>query len=148
MYLVHGMAGTQVYSAWRQMIARCSKEKHISYHNYGGREIKVCRQWLKFENFLRDMGIPKDSKLSLERKNNNGNYTKRNCLWTDKKSQSRNRRSNRVIRYQGKSQCLKTWCEELGLKYGRTYARLFLQRPKKTSSEAFYPGRLKQKRKS
>lgn len=87
----HGMKGTAVYYIWAGMKSRCHYTKNCSYPDYGGRGIKVCKRWFKFENFYKDMGdIPKGKQL--DRKNTNGNYSKRNCRWATTTEQSRNRR--------------------------------------------------------
>src|SRR5687767_3656879 len=49
--VTHGMSKTLVYEAWRGMRRRCEDPEHQAFKNYGGRGIKVCRRWLKFENF-------------------------------------------------------------------------------------------------
>lgn len=125
-HTTHGMAGTGVYASWRQMMYRCYNKEHISFPNYGGRGITVSKRWHKFENFLADMG-PRGKGLSLERIDNAKNYNKNNCCWVTKKQQARNRRSNRLITFRGRTMCLIEWCEELKLPYMRTYKRLYVQ---------------------
>jgi hypothetical protein len=92
-----GMSQTRVYRIWRGMLARCLNERSASYHYYGGRGITVCERWMTFENFLKDMGHPPDGR-SLDRKNNNGNYEKRNCHWATRLEQAFNRRPTRAAR--------------------------------------------------
>lgn len=83
----HGRNGkaTRVYNAWRSMRRRCKSSEY-----YTERGIKVCKRWHTFENFLTDMGEPPKG-LTLERKNNNGNYTPSNCIWATQKQQLENR---------------------------------------------------------
>ena len=97
----HGMRYTRVYEAWVAMRKRCNCVTHAAYADYGGRGIRICRRWDKFENFYADMGDP-PAGYSLERKNNDGNYTPRNCIWATMRTQCANRRSNVVGRYQGR----------------------------------------------
>lgn len=89
----HGLSDHPIYDCWIAMKARCRNKQHPNYHQYGGRGIKVCERWLKFENFLQDMGIPKKG-LTLDRIEVNGDYCKENCRWTTIQWQQKNRRNN------------------------------------------------------
>lgn len=91
--LTHGLRKTPEYQSWAGMKQRCLNPKNPRYDSYGGRGITICKRWMNsFDNFYADMG-PKPSPLhTIERKNNDGNYTPRNCIWGDKKQQANNRR--------------------------------------------------------
>ena len=54
------------YWVWAAMIQRCTNPNNKSYKNYGGRGIKVAKRWLKFSNFIEDMGARPDDKLTVE----------------------------------------------------------------------------------
>lgn len=83
---------TPEYKAWASMKARCSNSKRHNYHRYGGRGICVCERWLKFENFLADMGPRPSPSHSLDRyPNNDGNYEPGNCRWATRVEQAGNR---------------------------------------------------------
>jgi hypothetical protein len=80
------------YSSWYGTKYRCTNRGSARYSDYGGRGIKVCRRWLdSFQNFVDDMG-KKPARLTLDRKNVNGHYTRRNCRWADRLTQANNKR--------------------------------------------------------
>lgn len=78
-------------SRWENMKQRCNNPNNQGYKNYGGRGIKVCGRWHSFENFYADMGDCPEG-LTLERKDNDGNYEPGNCRWATWKEQGKNKR--------------------------------------------------------
>lgn len=81
-------------STWRHMHDRCYNTELHTYKYYGGRGIKVCKRWKdNFINFYNDMG-KKPAKHSIDRINNDGNYTPKNCKWSTRKEQDKNRSKN------------------------------------------------------
>ena len=126
---VHGMLQAPEYSPWQSMIQRCVNANNIGYANYGGRGIRVCDRWRKpdgqgFLNFLNDMGPRPSSRHTIERNHMNLDYCPENCRWATYKEQARNKRNNTTVTYNGKSQCIAAWTEELGLKRTTISARL------------------------
>lgn len=90
----HGMTAIPEFQIWSSMKNRCTNANHPAYCDYGGRGIRVCVRWMKsFEAFYADMG-PRPPGTSLDRKNNNGNYTPKNCRWATPQEQRTNRRRN------------------------------------------------------
>jgi len=120
----HGLYKHRLYGIWAQMLSRCQNPKASKYENYGGRGIAVCKSWQTLENFLADMGPTYAEGLSLERKDNSKGYNPENCEWATRAEQNRNKRSNINITLNGKTQCFKDWCAELGLNYGTAKARM------------------------
>jgi hypothetical protein len=93
----HGMAGTRVHRIWKSMLSRCRNPNVPCFSNYGARGISVCEEWHSFENFYADMGAPPDG-LTLERRNNEGDYERSNCCWATRLEQAHNRRPPRKRR--------------------------------------------------
>lgn len=98
----HNMSNTRLYNIWCLMKTRCFNEKSKSYINYGARGITICEEWLQFENFYQwaiNNGYRED--LTIERKNNDGNYEPSNCIWADLTTQMNNRRNWGEVEYYG-----------------------------------------------
>jgi hypothetical protein len=110
----YSVSEPKVYHAWKDMIDRCNNPNNKKYKIYGGRGIKVCKRWMKFENFLKDVGVP-DKKMTLDRTDNNKNYSQNNFRWTTYKEQNRNKRNNYLITYNNKTQCLTDWANEYNM---------------------------------
>ena len=122
---IHGMTGTLVYKIWRLMIARCEDSKEVSYKNYGGRGITVCKQWrYSFETWYADMGEMPTPKHTLERINNDGNYEPSNCRWATWKEQCNNRRNNHIIEFNGQCKTIAQWSDIIGIPQGTLFARI------------------------
>lgn len=119
----HGMRNSRVYAIWTGMISRCRIPSATSYENYGGRGIKVCDRWLRFEDFLADMGEPALGQ-SIERNDGDGNYEPSNCRWATRVEQNRNQRDLRYVEFRGESKCLSAWAEEVGSTFGTLKARI------------------------
>ena len=112
----HGLYMTPLYKKWLGMKRRCQNKKEKAYHNYGGRGIKVCKEWQDFFQFYRDMSTTYEEGLSLERIDNDGNYCKENCKWIPFSEQARNKRSVDRIKWKGETYTAKDFGELLGLK--------------------------------
>lgn len=124
MRVYHGMSDSREYSSFRSMMSRCYNPNFTQYSDYGGRGIRVCERWFgHFEKFYEDMG-PRPVGTTLDRKDNNGNYTPENCHWGTHHDQTRNSRRNRWLTLRGETKTLKDWANELGFKSNSLASRL------------------------
>ena len=126
----HGMArdGREhpVWLVWASMRQRCLDQSATNYKDYGGRGIKICRRWLTFENFRDDMLPSWFSGGTLEREDNEGDYSPKNCKWATKKEQARNRRTTAWVEVFGERMSFAEAVEKFGVvKYGIARQRIF-----------------------
>lgn len=113
------------YRVWAGMKARCSNPKSNNFSRYGGRGIRVCQQWLdSYDQFLKDVGRRPTPAHSLDRLDNDGHYEPGNVRWATPAEQARNRRSNHVIEFNGRRQCLQAWADELAISQTTLIERL------------------------
>lgn len=122
---VHGYSDTREGNIYLGMIQRCYDPKVKSYHRYGGRGITVCDRWRESViNFVADMGNAPDSKHSLDRINNDGNYEPSNCRWATMKEQHRNKRNNRFLTHAGETLVIQDWAIRIGIDHTTLVNRL------------------------
>lgn len=122
----HGDSTTRLYGIWNGMRHRCLDKKHISYHRYGGRGIKVCEEWDKsYENF-KEWAINNgyQEELSIDRIDNDKDYSPSNCKWSSIKEQCNNRENNNRLTFNGVSKTVAEWSVETGLPYNTIHKRI------------------------
>ena len=110
---------TPEYHSWASMITRCYNAASKGYKTHGAKGVTVCKKWRdSFESFLSDMGA-RPPGHSLDRKNNKGNYTSRNCQWATGVVQARNRSSTIRATVDGVTRPLMEWCDLYRVKRAR-----------------------------
>ena len=105
----HNLSKTKLYGIWAAMKQRCYNEKCTAHKNYGARGITVCGEWRNDFQAFYDWAMANGYRagLTIDRIDNDGRYEPSNCRWSDRKKQSRNRRSNIYVNYNNKTMCLK-----------------------------------------
>lgn len=121
----HGMRHTRVYTVYRSMMNRCNLPSDTNYCRYGAKGITVDPAWSTFEKFIEDMGEPEKG-LELDRIDNTKGYSKENCRWVTREVNANNKSNNRLFTFNGKTQNLKQWSEETGIKLATLSSRLYL----------------------
>lgn len=127
--LLHGQCKknntTDEYTAWIRLKDRVTNPNNDHFNRYGGRGIKCCDRWMNnYENFFADMGKRPSSLHSIDRIDNDGDYTPENCRWATKKEQARSRCSSRFIEHAGQNKTLAEWAEGAGMDLRALWQRL------------------------
>jgi len=117
-----GQSFDPLYNVWYLMLRRCQNPKDKRWEQYGGRGIKVCDRWLVFSNFLADMG-ERPAGMTLDRKDNDEDYSPNNCRWATWVEQNNNRTVNRLLTINGETKTVAQWVPLLGMKYTTLYKR-------------------------
>ena len=113
----------RTYDSWKDMCRRTTNPKVHNYYRYGGRGIKVCSRWRLFENFLADMGF-RPAGYTLDRVDNDKDYSPENCVWATPKQQANNTRRNKWMTKDGETKTLQAWANELGIDRRTIQSRL------------------------
>lgn len=123
--LTHGDAASREHAIWRSMKNRCLNPKTPDFQWYGRRGIRVCDTWRNsYEAFVADMGRAPTPKHSIDRIDNDGDYSPENCRWATRREQGNNKRNNRKIEYGGQIYTLSELARKAGLKVTTLIMRL------------------------
>jgi len=119
----HGLRKARVWSIWMSIKRRCRNPKSTGYYKYGARGINVCDEWYdNFVNFYEwaiNNGYKDD--LTIDRKDNDGNYEPSNCRWVNNYIQANNKRNNIWYPYRGELKTLGQICRTEGIDYKHVY---------------------------
>jgi len=102
----HGCSKLPGYSSWKAMHCRCGKQR-------GYKHIKICARWDSVKNFLHDMGPPPSTNHTIDRIDNSGNYTPKNCRWATKQQQQNNTKRNIHLTYRGETHTMAEWSSKM-----------------------------------
>lgn len=114
--ITHGLSKSKIYAVYCTIKARCNNPNNNVYQYYGAKGVKLCSEWLNFENFY-NWAINNGYKegLSIDRINVNGDYEPSNCRWATKEEQSNNRSNNHLITYNNQIHTISEWSKITGL---------------------------------
>lgn len=121
----HGMRNTRLWSIWDGMMKRCYNPKHPYYHRYGGRGIDICDEWLQDHGAFFSWALSNgyQDNLTVDRIDNDGNYSPENCRFVDMKTQENNRCNNCTVEINGVSKTIAEWADITGIGYQTIYRR-------------------------
>lgn len=104
-----------LYGVWISMRQRCRNPRALQWIHYGGRGIKICERWDVYQNFEDDMA-PRPAGTTLDRIDNDGDYSPGNCRWASQKEQLRNMRITRRVVIEGREYIASELAEKHGVK--------------------------------
>lgn len=120
-----GLSKHHLFPTYSHMIDRCRNKKSKFYKDYGGRGIIVCEEWANdFSSFLSWAEPLWSPGLTIDRIDNDGNYSPENCKFSTKKEQSRNTRRSKRYEYLGRRMPIVEISELTGVKVSLLYDRL------------------------
>ena len=126
-HMTHGQTYSKLYGIWCSIKSRCYNPNTKPYQNYGGRGITMCDEWKNsFESFS-EWAVHNGygDGLSIDRVDNDGNYCPDNCRWVDGVAQANNRRTNRLLTYNGQTMNITQWAKQLGISPKTLFTRVY-----------------------
>lgn len=127
----HGLRNTKLYKEWIGIKTRCYNKNAPGYKDYGGRGITMCDEWLNdfmaFYTWAMEAGYDETAprgECTLDRRENNGPYSPENCRWITNTEQQNNKRNNRLITFDGRTQTVPQWSMETGINQSTIHSRL------------------------
>ena len=109
----------RLYAVWNGIKQRCLNKNSTSYHNYGGRGIKIDSDWANHYEAFYKWAISAGYKegMEIDRIDNDGDYCPSNCRFVNKEEQANNKRNVKLYTIDGSSKSLSQWCKEYGHEY-------------------------------
>jgi len=120
----HGASSTRPYKIWAGIKKRCNNPNYQHYCYYGGRGITYDPKWETFEGFWKEMSKGYAPHLSIDRKDNNGNYSKENCHWATIQEQMNNHGHCTFVEIDGVKKSISDWCRTLRINRNTVYDRI------------------------
>ena len=143
----HNLSHTRINKIYCNMKSRCYNPNTSKYKNHGGRGIIVCDEWLgkdgliRFYNWAINNGYSEN--LTLDRIDNDGDYSPENCRWADYITQNYNRRCNVTFTINGETKSAREWCNLYEIKLNTFWSRV---NKGYSGEDLIYNGNLKYKK--
>jgi hypothetical protein len=127
-----GVNFEQINKAWHSLKTRCTVPTNNNYKYYGAKGIGYDKKWKTTVDFLEDM-LPSfieahkkadGKRITIDRIDVYGDYTKENCRWVDYTTQGNNKTNNRYITYKGKKMTVADAARASGIKPATIHSRL------------------------
>lgn len=110
--LIHGESRSLTYLSWNSMRCRCNNPRFKNYH---GKGVTYWEVWNDYAQFVRDLGHRPSADHTLDRINNEGGYYPGNVRWATRVEQARNKSTNKLVTFEGETQCVSAWAERFGV---------------------------------
>lgn len=125
-HLKHGLSHTRIDNIYKSMISRCYNKNNNRYERYGGRDIKVCDEWLndKTKFFIWAFSNGYKDGLTIDRIKVDEDYSPCNCRWATQKEQQNNRSNTIHLTVDGVTHTISEWSEITGIKRATIWSRL------------------------
>lgn len=123
-FITHGLSYHPLFLRWHNIKERCQNIKCKAYINYGARGISLCSRWEDLSLFIEDMYPSYIEGLEIDRIDNDGDYCPENCRWVTRIQNANNTRRNRFIEYNGMTQSVSKWANDLNMPYDNLLLRL------------------------
>lgn len=122
----HEVVSKRLYRCYANIKTRCTNKKQDPYNRYINRGIDMCEEWKQSYVSFQDWAIKNgySDNLTIDRIDNNGDYEPNNCRWVDRKVQSNNRRTNRILEYKEEKDTISNWSSRLKIPYHYIQYRL------------------------
>jgi len=128
--MTHQLSNHKLYRVWVSMINRCYDPKTRHYKDYGGRGIFVCEEWRNNFKIFYDWCMENNYEegLTVDRTDNDKEYSPSNCRLLSIQAQQFNKRNNIWIEYNGERRLLKDWSVILNIKYSTLFSRIYTRK--------------------
>ena len=123
----HLESHSKLYGVWTAIKRRCYNKNSKEFYRYGGRGICMCEEWRSSYEAFRDWMLSKNytEDLTIDRIDNDGDYTPDNCRLVTMKEQCNNRSSNRVFTWNGETHNVTEWSHIVGIPATKIFCRLY-----------------------